>query len=88
MTISQGSYVKIKDLRALDHDVAPYITDTLYAFIDNVFEVVSIGAIPDSDQAYYILKDNKYYWNKNWIEPVSAIYAYQDLVRLDRKWRG
>lgn len=88
MPISQGSYVKIKDLRVLDHDVAPYITDKLYQFIDNVFEVSSAGVIPDSDQAYYTLKNNQYYWNKDWLQVVSDVYKYQDLVRLDRKWRG
>ena len=59
MTISEGKYVKIKDLRVLDHDVAPYITNQLYEFIGNVFEVTSVGTIPDSDQAYYILKNKE-----------------------------
>ena len=88
MLIKEDSYVRIKDLRELDHNVAPYITKELYQFTGNVFRVNAIGAVPDSDQAYYVLDNNIYYWNKDWLELVPPVFKYQNLLRLDRKWEG
>lgn len=88
MTISRGSYIRIKNIKEVDNNVAPYIDERMYEFIGQEFEVSHVSYDDGLKKDYMILKDNRFYWVPDWVEVLPEAYKYASLVRLDKEYRG
>lgn len=88
MTISRGSYIRIKNLKEMDNNVAPFIDKRMYEFIGKEFEVSNVSYDDGIKKDYMILKDNRFYWVADWVEVLPEAYKYASLVRLDKEYRG
>lgn len=81
-----SNYVRVKNLRELDHDVAPFIDERMYQYIGQSFDVVSEGYSESLQKEYYTLRNVPFYFIADWIEQLPEVFKYENLVRLDRKW--
>jgi hypothetical protein len=88
MKISRGSYIRIKNLKEMDNNVAPFIDERMYEFIGKEFEVSNVSYDDGIKKDYMILKDNRFYWVPDWVEVLPETYKYASLVRLDKEYRG
>lgn len=87
MRISKGSYIRVKNLKEMDNNVAPYIDERMYQFIGKEFEVSYVGYDDGIKTEYMTLKDNRFYWVADWLEVLPEAYKYASLVRLDKEYR-
>lgn len=85
MTIRKGSYVRIKNLREADKDIAPYIDERMYEFIGKEFEVSNVSFNQEIGKDYMSLKGNRFYWVADWIDVLPEAFKYEWLVRLDKE---
>lgn len=88
MTISKGSYVRIKNLKDMENHIAPYIDERMYEFIGQEFEVSYTAYDSNISRDYMMLKDNRFYWIADWVEVLPEIYKYASLIRVDKEYRG
>ena len=88
MVIDKGSYIRVKNLKEMDKNVAPYIDERMYEFIGQEFEVSNVSYDEGIKRHYMILKDNRFYWVPDWVEVLPLAYRYASLVRLDKEYRG
>lgn len=88
MVIDKGSYIRVKNLKEMDNNVAPYIDERMYEFIGQEFEVSNVSYDEGIKRHYMILKDNRFYWVPDWVEVLPLAYRYASLVRLDKEYRG
>ena len=82
-----SKYVRIKNLKELDHNVAPYIDERMYQYIGKSFIVLSKSYSDSLGKDYYTLQGAPFYFIADWIEELPEIYRYEGLVRLDKEWR-
>lgn len=87
MTIRKGSYVRIKNLREADKDIAPYIDERMYEFIGKEFEVSYVSFNQEIGKDYMSLKGNRFYWVTDWLDVLPEAFKYESLVRLDKEHR-
>ena len=88
MVIDKGSYIRVKNLKEMDNNVAPYIDERMYEFIGQEFEVSNVSYDEGIKRHYMILKDNRFYWVPDWVEVLPLAYRYASLVRLDKEYIG
>jgi hypothetical protein len=88
MVIDKGSYIRVKNLKEMDNNVAPYIDERMYEFIGQEFEVSNVSYDEGIKRHYMILKDNRFYWVPDWVEVLPPAYRYASLIRLDKEYRG
>jgi hypothetical protein len=81
-----SNYIRIKNLKELDHDVAPYIHENMYQYIGQSFTVLSKSYSDSLGKDYYTLKGIPFYFIADWLEELPEVYQYEGLVRLDKKW--
>ena len=79
--------VKILNIKDMDHNVAPYITEQMYEYMGKIYKVEYDGEHidPETGQVikYMSLKNNKYFWNPDWVSEMNITYSYENLMRLD-----
>jgi hypothetical protein len=81
-----SKYVRIKNLRELDHNIAPYIDERMYQYIGQSFDVIGDSYSETLGKDYYTLKNVPFYFIQDWLEDLPEVFKYENLVRLDRKW--
>lgn len=83
-----NKYVRVKNLKELDHDVAPHIDERMYQYIGQLYDVVNEAYSEKLGKTYYTLKGLPFYFIQDWLEDLPAVFKYENLVRLDRKWEN
>ena len=82
-----SKYVRIKNLKELDHNVSPYIDERMYQYIGKSFVVLSKSYSESLGKDYYTIEGVPFYFITDWVEDLPEVYKYEGLVRLDQEWR-
>jgi hypothetical protein len=83
-----SSFVRVKNIKEMDHNVSPYIDERMYSYIGRTFDVLDSSFSEELGKKYFSLKDNPFYWTEDWLEFLPEVYKYESLVRLDKEYKA